>query len=246
MPAPVSIVTIHHQGGGPPTDNSSGYSGGGYTYGIGATRWERFRDVWSSYATAERNGVSVDVCLSGSRGNTDPAYPVTDADIDRIRGALADARSRGYVVDAPDVVAHRNSPGSSTACPGDNTMARWSEIVAACTAGAAPPASTSGGELLTTIASPQPGKPAGRTPTARPIPALGCVMLENGAALRGDKASGANRIWLSADPAVIATGNRLVDIAATVDGNGKPDGRGVVALFDLGDNQIGSYVLEWS
>lgn len=150
MSGAVSRVTIHHQGGGAPTDNSSGYSGGGYTYGIGATRWERFRDVWSSYATKNYNGESVDVCLSGSRGNTSPAYPVTDADLRMIRDALADARARGYVVNAPEVVAHRNSPGSSTACPGDNAMARWSEIVAACQASGsapAPPSSTGGDEL---------------------------------------------------------------------------------------------------
>lgn len=147
MPAPVALVTIHHQGGGAPTDSSGGYSSGGYTYGIGASRWERFRAVWDSYATLNFNGVSVDVCLSGSRGNTTPAYPVTDADIELIRGALADARARGYVVNAPTVRAHRNSPGSSTACPGDNTMARWADIVAACTAGGSAPAPTKGGAV---------------------------------------------------------------------------------------------------
>jgi hypothetical protein len=173
-------------------------------------------------------------------------HAVTDADVALIAGALADARSLGYVVDTPDVVAHRDSPGSSTVCPGDLTMAVWPDVVAACTAAGAPPAPISGGELLTTVASPQPGKPAGRTPTARPVPALGCVLLENGAALEGDTPSGSNRIWTSPDAGVRAAGNRLVDIAATVDGNGRPDGRGVVALFDLGDNQTGSYLVEWS
>jgi hypothetical protein len=128
-------VTVHHRGGGAPSDDSSTYSDGGYTFGIGATVWEHFRSVWDSYATLNFNGESVDICLSGSRGNTDPAYPVTDADVELIRGAMADARARGYVVDRPDVIPHRNSPGSSTACPGDNTMARWPEIVEACMAG---------------------------------------------------------------------------------------------------------------
>lgn len=135
----VNRVTIHHQGGGAPTDNSSGYSEGGYTYGIGKTKWEWFRSVWDSYATLNYNGESLDICLSGSRGNTDPAYPVTDNDIELIRGACADARSRGYVTDHPDVIPHRNSPGSSTACPGDNCMARWSDVVNACQAGSTPP-----------------------------------------------------------------------------------------------------------
>lgn len=137
--APVNRVTIHHQGGGAPTDNSSGYSHGGYTYGIGSTRWEWFRTVWDSYATLNFNGESLDICLSGSRGNTDPAYPVTDNDIELIRGAVADARARGYVTDHPDVIPHKNSPGSSTACPGDNAMARFDDIEDACQAGSAPP-----------------------------------------------------------------------------------------------------------
>lgn len=132
MSAPVTLCTIHHQGAGAPTDNSSGYSDGGYTYGIGATRWERFRDVWDSYATLNFNGESVDVCLSGDRHT---GYTVTDEDIERIRGALADARARGYIVDAPTVRPHSESPGSATACPGDYTRARWDEIVAACHAG---------------------------------------------------------------------------------------------------------------
>lgn len=134
----VNRVTIHHQGGGAPTDNSSGYSEGGYTYGIGATRWERFRSVSDSYATLNFNGESLDICLSGSRGNTDPAYPVTDNDIELIRGAVADARARGEVTDHPDVIPHKNSPGSSTACPGDNAMARFDDIEDACQAGSAP------------------------------------------------------------------------------------------------------------
>lgn len=131
---PVDRVTIHHRGGGSPSDVSSDYSEGGYTYGIGLTRWEWFRDVWHSFATLGFNHVSVDVCLSGNRMTS----PVTDSDIILIRGALADARARGYVVDHPQVVPHRNSPGSATVCPGDFTMNRWADVVAACQAGPPP------------------------------------------------------------------------------------------------------------
>jgi hypothetical protein len=245
MPAPVSLVTVHHEGAGAPAapENIGRCAHGGYTYGFGSGAWERFRDVWSSFATMNFNGDSVDLVLTGNRED----HAVTDDDLAAISAAVADARGRGYVVDAPTVRAHRDSPGSSTVCPGAYTMARWSEIVAACTAGSAPaPGPESGGELLTTIASPQTAKPAGRTPTARPVPALACVLLENGAALRGDKPSGANRVWVSSDPGVIAAGSRLLDIAATIDSNGRPDGRGIVALFDLGDNAVGTYQLDWS
>jgi hypothetical protein len=245
VPAPVSLVTVHHEGAGAPTDDPARYAHGGYTYGLGPTRWSHLRDVWSSYATLNFNHVSLDLCLSGNRME----YDVTPGDVDVIRGAVADARARGYVVDAPTVRAHRDSPGSSTVCPGDRTMRVWADVVAACQAGAAPtPPAPEPSEVvpLTCVASPQRANPAGRTPTARPVPALGAILLENGAALRGDAASGANRVWVSSDAAVKAAGNKLLDIAPTIGADGRPDGRGVVALFDLGSNQVGTYLVEWS
>jgi hypothetical protein len=84
--------------------------------------------VWHSYATLRFNHVSLDICLSGNRMSS----IVTDADVGLIRGAFMDARARGYVTADPVVVAHRDSPGSSTVCPGDLTMARWPVVAAAC------------------------------------------------------------------------------------------------------------------
>lgn len=142
MPPPVTLVTVHHEGAGAPSDVARG-AHGGYTYWIGATYFTHLRTVWSSFATLNFNGSSLDLCLSGNRME----YPVTDGDLNLIRNACADARARGYVVNAPTVRAHRNSPGSGTVCPGDKAMARWSEIVAACTAGGtAPPAPGPGGD----------------------------------------------------------------------------------------------------
>jgi hypothetical protein len=142
MPAPVELVTAHHEGAGAPSDVARG-ADGGYTYWIGATTWQHLRSVWDSYGTLNYNGDSVDVCLSGNRME----HPVTDADVDLIRQAVADARARGYVIDAPTVRAHRDSPGSSTVCPGDRTIDQWPAIVAACTAGASSPAPTEGGAV---------------------------------------------------------------------------------------------------
>ena len=82
MPAPVDLVTIHHEGAGAPTDVPRG-AAGGYTYWIGVTRWTWLRDVWSNYATLNFNGVSLDICLSGDR----MVYPVSDSDITLIRGS---------------------------------------------------------------------------------------------------------------------------------------------------------------
>jgi hypothetical protein len=143
MPAPVDLVTVHHEGAGAPSDTARG-ADGGYTYWIGATAWEHLRTVWDSFGTLNYNGDSVDVCLSGNRME----HQVSDADVDLIGGAVADARARGYVVDAPTVRAHRDSPGSSTVCPGDRTMDVWPAIVDACMAGgASSPAPTKGGAV---------------------------------------------------------------------------------------------------
>lgn len=124
----VSLVTIHHEGAGTPSDVTRG-ADGGYSIWIGAARYTMLRPPAVSFATLNFNHVSLDICLSGNRMTS----PVTDGDITQIRNAVTEARGNGWVIDAPQVRAHRNSPGSSTVCPGDNAMARWGDIVAACT-----------------------------------------------------------------------------------------------------------------
>ena len=240
MPAPVSRITIHHEGAGQPADTTR-YSEGGYSIGIGVTMFYTFRDPWSSWGTYGYNHQSLDVCLSGNRME----YPVTSSDIDLIRAAVTDARTRAWVTGAPEVVAHKNSPGSSTVCPGDHTMAVWDQVVAACTAGPAPsptPPSTSEAPL-TTVASPHSRN--GRQGTARPVPAFGTVQLDNGASCQNDVASGNSRVWVNHDKIVQDTKAPLLDICATVT-RGVPDGHGFVALYDLGNGNIGTYVVPWS
>jgi len=249
MPPAVTRLTIHHEGAGSCTDTNSGrYQGGGYTYGIGCTRWQHFRTVWDSYATLNwnypDNGGSLDVCISGNRME----QTVTPNDVALIGAAVADARARGYVVDRPDVVAHRNSPGSSTVCPGDHTMAVWADIVAACQAGGAPapepPTDKTKGVKLTTVASPRGA--GGRVGTAMAVPAFGVVALENGARCQGDTGSGNKHVWANPDKTVQDLKAPLIDIAPTVGGDGRPDGRGFVALYDLGNDQVGTYVVPWA
>lgn len=130
MPQPVSLVTIHNEGLGAPTDYPRG-AHGGYTVWIGTTKFTKLRSVWSSYATLYYNGVSYDICLSGDRHT---GYPVTDHDIELIRDACALGRANGELVDNPMVRDHRSSPGSLTACSGDHTRDVWPEVVAACQA----------------------------------------------------------------------------------------------------------------
>lgn len=130
----VDLVTIHHEGGGAPRD-AMNFSEGGYCCGIGLTIWERWRTPADNYATLNFNGQDWTPCFSGNRMN----YPITDNDLVLLHTAFMDTYNRGEVTASPLVRAHRNSPGSATACPGDYTMARWSDIEAACRATAPTP-----------------------------------------------------------------------------------------------------------
>jgi hypothetical protein len=121
----VDLVTIHHEGAGVPTNYPRG-ADGGYSIWIGTTNWTILRAPDISYATLGFNHVSLDVCLSGNR----EVVPVSSGDLILVRKAVADARNRGWVTDHPDVEPHRAS--FSTACPGSQTMAKWSQVVAAC------------------------------------------------------------------------------------------------------------------
>lgn len=136
MAAPVTLITVHHEGAGSPCTaaQSERCASGGYTFSIGTDTWRRFRTVWESYATLNYNHVSLDLVLPGNRMD----FPVTDHDLTVIAAATAEARRLGYVTDFPQVRAHRNSPGSSTVCPGNFTMDRWGEVEAACMADAPP------------------------------------------------------------------------------------------------------------
>lgn len=100
-------------------------------------------------------------------------------------------------------------------CPGEPIKGQRGEILrrTALILGHGPgPAPQPSEALLTTVATGQ-RNPNGRTPTARPVPALGVVLLENGARVVGDKPNGKSRTWLPPAPA----GGTLIDIAAVDD-----------------------------
>jgi hypothetical protein len=75
----------------------------------------------------------------------------------------------------------------------------------------------------------------GRVPTARAVPAFNCVLLENGARVKGDHPSGDDHTWIPPIPA----GSRLIDIAAYKVGD-EP----FVALYALPGGDVGTYVAE--
>lgn len=131
------------------------------------------------------------------------------------------------------VVPHRTVQGVSTACPGAEgvAVARWLQD------------NLHNQDIpdveeddVTIVAQPKPASFRGRTPTARAVPALGVVLLENGARLTGDKPSGKNHTWR--DPQVPARG-KLIGIAA------RPDGKGIVGLYDLGQGETATYEGFW-
>lgn len=121
----LSLVTIHHEGAGTPTDNAWRYGTQGYTYGVGPSGFTRFRSPYTSFATLHYNHVSVDICLSGNRMTS----PVTDHDLAVLRQIYGDARARGDLGGDPTVRPHRAT--FLTLCPGDLTMQRWPSVVAA-------------------------------------------------------------------------------------------------------------------
>lgn len=135
---PVSMVHIHHEGGGAPCTvaQAERFRHGGYCAPICTDGWTRWCSPEQGYATADWNGRDLTLCLSGDRHT---GYGVTDHDLQVIHEAFMDFYNRGEVTATPDVVAHRDAGGSNaTACPGDLAMARFQEIAAQCRAGAAP------------------------------------------------------------------------------------------------------------
>jgi hypothetical protein len=113
-------VVIHHQGAGRPNDNFA-YADGGYSYGVGINLWRNFREPRLDWSTIDFNHVVVGVCLSGNRED----YVVTQKDMQLLREISFDAKSKGWLVDIPEVIPHRESPGSNTVCPGMNAAPPW-------------------------------------------------------------------------------------------------------------------------
>lgn len=134
------------------------------------------------------------------------------------------------------VVAHKNVPGVSTACPGSEgeQVAAW--LSASLHVAPVPTPSPSEEDDVTIVAQPKPATFRGRTPTARSVPKLGIVLLENGARLSGDKPSGKNFSWRHPD---VPTRGVLIGITA------QPSGRGIVALYDLGGGDTATYEGFW-
>lgn len=113
----VDLATVHHQGSGRPTDDPGEAGTKGYTLWIGPTRYTFLRPPSESFATIRFNHVSFDVCFSGDRD----VWPITAHDLALLRSAAGSARALGWLDPAPYVRPHRESPGSYTICPGNNT-----------------------------------------------------------------------------------------------------------------------------
>jgi hypothetical protein len=193
-------------------------------------------------ATGGNNSTSHAICAMGNFENDTPTNALLDSIASCVMWLFANRAIQQNVITGP----HRDAPGNSTACCGRNLIAQIANINARVAGGAGPTPTPppSGGAPLTTVASPRGAQ--GRVGTARPVPAFGTVQLDNGASLKGDTASGRGRVWVNPDQTVKNTKAPLLDIAPTIGTDGKPDGRGIVALYDLGGGNIGTYVVPWS
>lgn len=136
MGLPLSTVIQHHEGSGKPRN---GVSLRFYSYIIGLSEWHIRSGLIDPAApfpggdtsTIDFNRRVIGVCLTGNRQTgikDNPAYPVTDTDIEMMVEIGVDARRRGWLIDNPLVKPHEDMPGSHTVCPGDLTIARWDDV----------------------------------------------------------------------------------------------------------------------
>lgn len=133
---PLNRVVQHHEGFGKPRN---GVQLPHYSYILGLDEWHIRSDLISPTApkpggdtsTIDFNREVVGVCLTGNRQSgikDNPAYPVTDVDIEMMVEVGVDARRRGWLISNPIVTPHKDMPGSNTVCPGDLTLARWGDV----------------------------------------------------------------------------------------------------------------------
>jgi hypothetical protein len=136
MSLPLDTIVQHHEGFGKPRN---GIYLPHYSYILGLDEWHIRSDLVSPVApkpggdtsTENFNRKVIGVCLSGNRQTgikDNPAYPVTDIDIEMMIEVGADARRRGWLIDNPSVRDHKDMPGSNTVCSGDLTRARWDDV----------------------------------------------------------------------------------------------------------------------
>ena len=116
-------VTIHHEGGGAPTDRVSRFlNAARYSAGIGITRYELVRAPEQSFTTVGQDGKCLQICLSGHRGR----YPVTDSDLALVHTCCDEARAKDWLTLTPVLYLHGDT--MSTECPGAFTEARRGDL----------------------------------------------------------------------------------------------------------------------
>lgn len=163
--------------------------------------------------------------------NYNGGYPVQNYP-DYRTGIVANAKviHNGYY---PNVVAALTAGNDAQAVVDAVVASPWGthhiRLIGSAPVPPAPPPPRPAPEvLLTTVAHPNGG-------WIRPVPFYGALVCEGGARLKGDKPNGANHVWTSDDPQVKASGSKLVDAFARLDGGG------VEALYDLGGGDVRGY-----
>jgi len=241
---------VHHIGGGDPypsnvvatlqqiqsMEQHGAYVDIAYNWGVDkdGNLWELRGDVEDG-ATLGYAGTSFSVLAICNA--VAPNFVATPALIAGIAACFRNAQARGVLAATPTIDGHHafdaHVTQSPTECPGPPLMAEIPQI-RQLVAGVPAPTPVHVEVPLTTVATGQT-TPDGRDGTATPIPALGVVLLENGATVKGDKPSGPNRTWQPPAP----PGGTLKDIAAL-----NVPGHPFVALVSYPNGQTATYRAE--
>ena len=147
---PVPRLWVHHsvtnRTGNPAADFravnqiglSNGHGGISYSYVIEGDTIGEGQGLRIGAHTAvpghDENPYSFGVCFIGNFNND----TLTDADVNSFRW-LRDVHLAGVLVADPPTDGHRNAPGQSTACPGNDTMLRLDDLRAPYAPPAPPP-----------------------------------------------------------------------------------------------------------
>jgi hypothetical protein len=193
-------------------------------------------------ATLNHNTISHAICVMGNFMTEQPSEAVLNS----VAHLVAWMHSKGWIVGLI-TGPHRDASGNSTACCGNNLIAKIPEINRRAQAllnnpapVPAPPTTDTDPEEELMIVLPQTGidssgKPNGRTPTARIVKAYDCVILEDGGRCEGDTQVGTDKSTHVYIPKSLPPGSHIVGVAK-VEGQ-----RMLIARYNYPNGDSGTY-----
>lgn len=156
--AQTNRVIIHHEGGGKPRDEWDAIDAERYSIEIGLTRIEVRNAPVNSFITDGTIGHSLQLVLSGNR----MTYEVTDNDLVLIGQACAYAEAHDWIPAPAQRACQFHGDTAATACPGDKTRERRSDIYAVVRGTGTPPAPDPEVDEVTVLNERLPGAKDGK------------------------------------------------------------------------------------